>query len=170
MNRFKEIRNLYKIEEIKDEYVLLQINKRLERLFIYEVEPVLFLDLSIDMQENIINVYNQILRECEFNVQIIISNKKLNIQNYIEKYLQYKKNIPYSMYKLYMEDIREKLDKENIYETQILISFIESAKEETKCDNFEKIIYKLEEIGCKIKKISNKKEYESILYEFLNKV
>ena len=117
MNRFKEIRNLYRIEEIKDDYVLLQINKKLEKLYIYEVHPMLFLDLSEDIQESVINIFNQLLRECDFNLQFIISNRKLDIQKYIRKYLQLKENVPIYTYNLYVQDMKEKLKQEDIYET-----------------------------------------------------
>ncbi len=169
MNKFKEIRNLYRIEEIKDEYVLIQINKRIEKLYIYEIKPMLFLDLSEDIQDSVINVYNQLLRECDFNLQFLISNRKLDIQKYIEKYLEYKKNIPILMYNLYVQDMKEKLKQEDIYETQMLIAYTENAKEDTSIKKVDKVLLKLEEIGCKVNKINEKEKYEELLYKYLNK-
>ena len=169
MNKFKEIRNLYRIEEIKDDYVLLQINKKLEKLYIYEVHPMLFLDLSEDIQESVINIFNQLLRECDFNLQFIISNRKLDIQKYIRKYLQLKENVPIYTYNLYVQDMKEKLKQEDIYETEMLIAYTENAKEDTSIKKVDKLLLKLEEIGCKVKKIDGKINYEDLLHKYLNK-
>ena len=170
MSKYKEIRSLYRIEEIKDEGIIVQINKKLERVHIYEIEPLLFLDLSIDMQLNIINIYNQFLRQTDFKIQILVSNRKLNIDEYVNNYLENNYKIDDSVFNMYIKDIKEKLKIENIYETKYYIIFSENFKESSKKDEYEKVIYKLEEVGCKIKKINNIKEYEKILYKHLNKI
>ena len=85
MSKYKDIEELFKIEAVKDEYILTRINKNIERVYLYRIEPVLFLDLSESIQYNIIEVYTQLLRECNFKIQIVISNERLDIDNYTER-------------------------------------------------------------------------------------
>ena len=38
----------------------------------------------MNVQSNILNLYNEFLRELNFEFQIFISNKKINVENYIK--------------------------------------------------------------------------------------
>ena len=44
MSKYKDIEELFKIEAVKDEYILTRINKNIERVYLYRIEPVLFVD------------------------------------------------------------------------------------------------------------------------------
>ena len=54
-----------------------------KKVYIYEIEPVTFLNFSMELQTNILNLYNEYLRSMKYEFQIYISNQKINIQNYI---------------------------------------------------------------------------------------
>lgn len=170
MPKYREIRELFKIEKVTNEYILTKINKNYERVYVYKVEPLLFLDVSETVQRNIIDLYHQFLRECKFKIQIIISNNRLNVEKYIEKYFSYNENIPLDIYEDYINDIKEKIDVENIYETRILLIISENSKEKNNVEEYDRVIYKLEEIGCKVNRICSKNELEQILYKHLNKI
>ena len=141
MSKYKDIEELFKIEAVKDEYILTRINKNIERVYLYRIEPVLFLDLSESIQYNIIEVYTQLLRECNFKIQIVISNERLDIDNYIERYYSYKEIIPLDIYIKYIEDIKQKLEIEDVYETKILIVISENSKEKINVDEYDRVVY-----------------------------
>lgn len=170
MSKYKDIEELFKIEAVKDEYILTRINKNIERVYLYRIEPVLFLDLSESIQYNFIEVYTQLLRECNFKIQIVISNERLDIDNYIERYYSYKEIIPLDIYIKYIEDIKQKLEIEDVYETKILIVISENSKEKINVDEYDRVVYKLEEIGCKVIRVHGRYEFEKILYKHLNKL
>lgn len=170
MNKFKDINSVYKIKYIADEYIVTQINKNEEKVYIYEVTPTLLLDMSSNIQNNIISIYNQLLRLCDFNIQILVINKKFNVEEYIKNYYHYLNNISNDIFNKYILDIKEKLKKENIYESIIYLIISENLKIKSNIISYEKIIYKLEEIGCKVRKINGFKEQESILYRCINKI
>ncbi len=126
--------------------------------------------MSSNIQLNIINIYNQFLRLCNFNFEILILNKRLDIEKYIkEYYLNYSK-ISEDIYLKYIQDISNKLRQEDMYETKMYIIVSDNFKVKSSIGDYEKVIYRLDEIGCKVRKINTKKEYEELLYKCINKV
>ncbi len=142
-------------------------------MYIYEVEPVTFLNFSIDVQSNILNLYSEFLRELNFDFQIYISNKKINIQKYIsnlkiyinkngsKKYLEHVNNYIYS--------IGAQLEKEKIYTTKFYL--VVSLKEDFSYDinSIDNIVRGIDNIGCKTKRIVSKKKLQVLMYETINK-
>lgn len=170
MPKYKDIKELFKIEKIQNEYILAKLNKNSERIFIYKIKPVLFLDLSDNVQKNIIEVYRQFLSECKFKIQILISNNKLDVNKYVDEFLCSNDKLQAEIFEEYIADMKNKLIDENIYETSILVIVSENSKESTNVQEYDRVIYKLEDIGCRVSKIDNKNEIEKILYKHLNKV
>ena len=81
--KYNNIKQLYNITSVADKYIFVKERDVMKKVYLYEIEPVTFLNFSIDIQSNILNLYNEFLRELNLNFQIYISNKKVNIQNYI---------------------------------------------------------------------------------------
>ena len=81
---FDDIKKVFNILDITDEYILVKNKESTNKIYIYEIEPVTFLNFSIDVQSNILNLYSEFLRESNFKFQIYISNRKINIQKYIK--------------------------------------------------------------------------------------
>ena len=86
--KYNNIKQLYNITSVADKYIFVKERDVMKKVYLYEIEPVTFLNFSIDIQSNILNLYNEFLRELNLNFQIYISNKKVNIQNYIQNIKQ----------------------------------------------------------------------------------
>ena len=170
MEKFKSIKSLYKIERIEDDYIVCSINQKQERVYVYEVIPCVFLDVSDDIMENVIACYNQFLRQCDFNLQIVISNTKLDIDSYISTYLNKSPNVNEEIYLNYIDNMRENLENQDIFETKIYIIVSENLKSESKIHSIENTLKKLEEIGCALRRIDSANKLEDILYKTINKV
>lgn len=170
MKKFKNIEELYKITKISDEYFCTKINKKDEKVYIFKIVPVLFLDLSENVKLNIVEKYKEFLRQLRFNIQILIINKKLNLDLYIKEHLIYNKNIPRDMYLKYVKELKKEIYEENIFESNIYIIVSDLTQEKSKSEEFIRIIYKLEEIGCKVERILNKEDINNIIYNSLNKM
>lgn len=159
--------------DVTDTYILLKDRDKTKKVYIYEIEPVTFLNFSMDVQSNILNLYNEFLRELNFEFQIYISNKKINVENYIKnlsRLIDKEASETYvSLMNNYLSSITKELENEMIYTTKyyIVISFErESEYDILQMDN---IIKKLDYVGCNTQRITAKEKLKELLYESLNK-
>ena len=81
--KYESINKLFNLIDITDSYILVKNKEKTKKIYVYEIEPVTFLNFSMNVQSNILNLYNEFLRELNFEFQIFISNKKINVENYI---------------------------------------------------------------------------------------
>lgn len=173
IQKFKDIKEIYKIIGIKDEYILFKSNNQVYKKYIYEIIPVTLLDFSIDVQNSIYMVYNEFLREMCLDLQIYISNKKMNVENYIEDLRKSTSSQNSEKFKTflnnYLIDIKEKLDKEKIYITKYYIIITIEQKNERDIKETDDILKKLNNLGCTVNRIDGKQNIENILYESINK-
>ena len=140
-----------------------------KKVYIYEIEPVTFLNFSMELQTNILNLYNEYLRSMKYEFQIYISNQKINIQNYILNLESISKQNPKTEAKEYIKSIKEELTKEKIYVTKYYIIVALDRTEIEDIIQVDVMVNKLNNIGCKVKRIKVKKELCKILYEGINK-
>ena len=144
-----------------------------KKVYIYEVEPVTFLNFSIDVQSNILNLYSEFLRELNFDFQIYISNKKINIQKYISNLKIYINKNGSKRYlehvNSYISSISAQLEKEKIYTTKFYL--VVSLKEDFEYDinNIDNIVRGIDNIGCNTKRIISKEKLKVLMYESINK-
>lgn len=134
---------------------------------------MLFLDLEVDMQNNILSIYTEFLRRIDNNIQFYIINRKLNIDQYIYNQfldIDFHNEELENIYQLYIKDIQSRLELENIFTTKMYIICSKNAKEKHDIKEFEQSILLLERIGCKITKIIKSKSLKQILFETANKV
>lgn len=170
MKKFKNIDELYKITKISSEHFYTKLNKKEERVYIFKIEPVIFLDLAENIKLNMVEKYKEFLRELTFNIQILVVNKKLNLDLYIKKHLTCDRNIPRDMYIRYVEELKKEIYEENIFESNMYIIVSETVQEKTKIEEITRVIYKLEELGCKVERVLKKEEIQEIIYNSLNKM
>lgn len=171
--KYENINKVFNLIDVTDTYILLKDKEKIKKVYIYEIEPVTFLNFSMDVQSNILSLYNEFLREFNFDFQIYISNKKINIESYIENLRKLiTKNCKKSYENLmnsYLFSINKHLENEMIYTTKyyIIISFERDSEYDIK--QIDNIIKKLDYVGCNTKRIKAKKELKTILYENFNK-
>ena len=170
MKKFKNIDELYKITKISNDCFYTKLNKKDERVYIFKIEPVILLDLAENIKLNMVEKYKEILRELTFNIQILVVSKKLNLDLYIKKHLTCNKNIPRDMYIRYVEELKKEIYEENIFESNIYIIVSETVQEKSKIEEITRVIYKLEELGCKVERVLKKEEIKEIIYNSLNKM
>ncbi len=154
--------------DVTDTYILLKDKNNIKKVYIYEIEPVTFLNFSIDVQSNILNLYNEFLRELNLNFQIYISNKKVNIQKYIQSLKESLLN-DNAIIKKYIESISKELENDTLYSTKYYIVISVSREEDIDIESIDAIIEKLRYIGCDVRKVQNKETLKTILYESINK-
>ena len=171
--KYESINKLFNLIDITDSYILVKNKEKTKKIYVYEIEPVTFLNFSMNVQSNILNLYNEFLRELNLEFQIFISNKKINVENYIRnlsKLIEKSDKKAYvDLMNNYLLSISKELENEMIYTTKyyIVISFErESIYDISQIDN---IIQKLDNVGCNTKRINKKAELKKLLYESLNK-
>ncbi len=171
--KYNNIKQLYNITSVADKYIFVKERDVMKKVYLYEIEPVTFLNFSIDIQSNILNLYNEFLRELNLNFQIYISNKKVNIQNYIQNIKQAINSLDnpiiQSLSERYVNSISAELENQSIYTTKYYIVISVSTNEDINMDNVDNIISKLNYIGCNVNKICDKNILKNILYESINK-
>lgn len=135
--------------------------------------PVTLLDFSVEVQNSIYMIYNEFLRAINLDLQIYISNRKMNTANYIENI---KENILKqgsekfkNFLNSYLIDIEEKLDNEKIYITKYYIIITMDYKSENVIEEIDNTFLKLNKLGCIVNRIKEKQYIKDILYESINK-
>lgn len=145
----------------------------MKKVFIYQIEPITFLNFSIDVQSNILNLYSEFLRELNLEFQIYISNKKINIQKYIEnieKSVSKKESRKYTqVLNNYLASIAEQLEDEIIYTTKYYLVVSIEREEQLNISSMDNAIKKLNTIGCNVQRVASKRNLELLLYESINK-
>lgn len=170
---FDDIKKVFNILDITDEYILVKNKESTNKIYIYEIEPVTFLNFSIDVQSNILNLYSEFLRESNFKFQIYISNRKINIQKYIkniENCISKTGSVEYvELVSKYIESIKNQLQDEKVYTTKYYLVISIERSSQSDINVVDNIISKIDNIGCNTKRITSKTEFELLLYEALNK-
>ncbi len=168
--KYKNIDELYNIKDVTDEYILVKRNKSQERIYIFKVKPLVLLDMSVETKQDIINIYMQFLKELTLPFEICISNKKIDVDNYINTYfLNKSKQINEDIFKAYVDELRTELKKDDIYETVIYIIVSENVKKQSEINDIKRTLVKLEKIGCKVEQIVNKDKLKEVLFNAINK-
>lgn len=171
--KYDDIGKVFNLIDITDKYILLKDKDKIKKIYIYEIEPVTFLNFSIDIQSNILNLYSEFLRELNLEFQIYISNKKINVQNYISN-LQNSMNKKGSKHYIelmnnYLVSIANQLENESIYTTKFYLVISLNRESEYELNSLDNIIKKLDTIGCNTKRIMSKSDLKLLLYECINK-
>lgn len=171
--KYDDIKNLFNFIDITDKYILIKDGDKIKKVFIYQIEPVTFLNFSIDVQSNILNLYSEFLREFNLEFQIYISNKKINIPRYIEnieKSMSKRNSRDYTtLLNNYMASIAEQLEDEIIYTTKYYLVISLERDEQVDISSIDYIVKKLNNIGCNTQRLTSKRKLEMLLYESINK-
>ncbi len=171
--KYGDVKDIFSIVDITDKYLLVKNKEIVKKVYIYEVEPVTFLNFSIDVQSNILNLYSEFLHELNLDFQIYISNKKINIQKYIsnlklyinkngsKKYLEHVNN--------YISSISRQLESEKIYTTKFYLVISINSDSVEDINSIDNIVRGIENIGCNIKRIISKRKLQMLMYDTINK-
>ena len=162
LQRFNDIESIYQILDITDEYILSKENEQQRRLYIYEIDPIPIINITDDMQSKIVNSYITFLREINIDFQILLINKKLNIENIFNS-----DKLNSEKYGHYLEDMRLKLKEDKIIYTRYFI--VVSLNKQEDIDDIDKSIFLLKNCGCNVSRLNKKRDIEEMLYECINK-
>lgn len=137
-------------------------NEKIVNIYIYEISPIPVINISEDMQKTITNSYTTFLREINVDFQILVINKKLNIQNIFNN-----QNTNCGKYDKYLQDMRVKIKEDNIFYTKYYM--VVALNKQDNIEDIDKSINLLKNCGCDVTRLDNKKEIEDMLYECINK-
>lgn len=173
MLRYKNLKELYNIESINNEYILMKKNNKYYKKYIYEITPVVILDFSVETQNTIMALYDEFLRELDISIQIYMTNRKMNLEEYIHSLESIHKDKQEKRFKElleeYLSDLKEKIRMEKIYITKYYIIVSLELKKVDDIKIIDNIIYKLNKLGCVVNRLNDKQQLEKILYESINK-
>ena len=176
MKKKHTVQKWINIKKISNNYF--QLNNG-DYIKIIKIKPINYFFKSDFEKESILAAYKSFLKTCNFDIQIIIQNRKENLKNYIKninKKISEEKNEKINeIIKKYIENILEN----NFYKNSIAKNFFIIIKRKKTEQNDEEII--IEELNDKYIKIKeglekcgniveeiNYKENEEILYSFFN--
>jgi len=92
------------ISEIRDDMVILKDGTVRSVLMVSSINFAL---KSEDEQESIIQAYNTFLNSLEFNVQIVIQSRRMNIDNYLNSLIDYQKKTENELLRQQIGDYRD---------------------------------------------------------------
>ena len=53
--KYESINKLFNLIDITDSYILVKNKEKTKKIYVYEIEPVTFLNFSMNVQSNILN-------------------------------------------------------------------------------------------------------------------
>ena len=173
MKKYKDISKLYNIKSVENDFILINYKGIDTRIYIYKIEPIVILGLSEEEKENILTIYKELLKQVNFDFQILMLNSKLDIDLYVQNLVTQTgilqvKNM--NLKNKYINDIKDKLIKENIYETDYYIAISISYNMNTNFTSIDNVIKKLDKIGCTTKKVCGKNNLQNLLFKCINKL
>lgn len=167
-NKFKDINEIYNVVQITEEYIVTKENNNYSKVYIYEIKPIILLDMSDDVKEKIILEYKEFLRQINFDFQILVINKEVKFSDYMKVFLD--NNLCDSkIYNEYVKDMELKFKNENIFDTIFYIIVKINDSQYLKVENVDNSFKILDKIGCKVKRINNKEVLEKVLNCSINK-
>lgn len=159
---------MHKITKIKDGRVICSDKEKIKNVYIYEITPIQILTLTNDVQNRILSVYKEFLKEVSFDFQIISVNKKLSEDESEEIF----KNSDNSL-------VTRNLNFLNRYKKEVKSSLIQNEVCINKfyivvtyngaVEYVDRILKKLTKIGCDVKRVIEDRELKNILYKCFNK-
>ena len=167
-SKFRDINEIFNVVQITDEYILTKENNEYLKVYIYEVEPIILLDLNESTMENIILQYKEFLRQINFDFQVLVINKEISFKEYIKKVFNDKLNRT-KIYSSYINDMEIKFKNENIFETVYYIIVKIKDNNVLNVDTVDNSIKILSKIGCKVNRIIDKNKLTKILNNSINK-
>lgn len=167
-SKFRDINEIFNIVQITDEYIVTKENNEYLKVYIYEVEPIILLDLNESTMENIILQYKEFLRQINFDFQVLVINKEISFKDYIKKVFNDELNST-KIYSSYINDMEIKFKNENIFETVYYIVVKIKDNNMLNVDTVDNSIKILNKIGCKVNRIIDKNKLTKILNNSINK-
>ena len=167
-SKFRDINEIFNVVQITDEYILTKENNEYLKVYIYEVEPIILLDLNESTMENIILQYKEFLRQINFDFQVLVINKEISFKEYIKKVFNDELNRT-KIYSSYINDMEIKFKNENIFETVYYIIVKIKDNNMLNVDTVDNSIKILSKIGCKVNRIIDKNKLTEILNNSINK-
>lgn len=167
-SKFRDINEIFNVVQITDEYILTKENNEYLKVYIYEVEPIILLDLNESTMENIILQYKEFLRQINFDFQVLVINKEISFKEYIKKVFNDELNRT-KIYSSYINDMEIKFKNENIFETVYYIIVKIKDNNMLNVDTVDNSIKILSKIGCKVNRIIDKNKLTKILNNSINK-
>ena len=70
--KYENVNNLFNLIDVTDTYILAKDGEKVKKIYIYEIEPVTFLNFSMDVQSNILNLYNELIKKLMSKIILII--------------------------------------------------------------------------------------------------
>lgn len=167
-SKFRDINEIFNVVQITEEYIIIKENNEYLKVYIYEVEPIILLDLNESTMENIILQYKEFLRQINFDFQVLVINKEISFKEYIKKVFNDKLNST-KIYSSYINDMEIKFKNENIFETVYYIIVKIKDNNMLNVDTVDNSIKILSKIGCKVNRIIDKNKLTKILNNSINK-
>ncbi|MDD3303339.1 MAG: hypothetical protein PHP54_00255 [Clostridia bacterium] len=171
ISKYKEIEKIYNIVDIHYNHIIVDREGTIRKIYLYQIFPVTIVNLEEDIAKKIIYQYREILKLIDFDFQILMSNTKFNVENYIHDLKIRMNNVNLKnpdISRKYIETVQKNLQEENIYDTQYYMIIVDK-EESTFKDSIDNIIDKFTLIDCKVKRVDNEEEIGKILNFYINK-
>ncbi len=149
----------------------MQSSKSKYSVYIYEIIPTTLLDINENTKEKLFDIYKEFFRQVNFDFKIVTLNRKLCLEEYINKLRTIVINKSSSNNELkskYLDELKIKLENENIHNSHHYI-IVSSESNNFSVENVDNSLKILERMGCNVKKIIGKNNIASILQNCINK-
>lgn len=159
---------MHKITKIKDGRVICSDKEKIKNVYIYEITPIQILTLTNDVQNRILSVYKEFLKEISFDFQIIYVNKKLS-EDECEEIFKNSDNSLVTRNLNFLNRYKKEV-KSSLIQNEVCINkFYIVVTYNGAVEYVDRILKKLTKIGCDVKRVIEDRELKNILYKCFNK-
>ena len=109
IEKFKDIRVLYNVESVENDFIYVKNKNEMLKEYIYEVIPINMLNSSVNEVYKILNLYIEFLKSFDVRFKILIRNYKFNKEEYIKRHMNMCdfKNDNMELYNNYIKDLNK---------------------------------------------------------------
>ena len=143
---------MHKITKIKDGRVICSDKEKIKNVYIYEITPIQILTLTNDVQNRILSVYKEFLKEISFDFQIIYVNKKLSEDECVKIFENSDNSLVtrnLNFLNRYKKEVKSSLIQNEVCINKFYIAVTYNGAVEY----VDRILKKLTKIGCDVKRV-----------------
>ena len=159
IEKYSDITSVYEILEINDEYTTIKVKNEKNYLYFFRFNPVLALKKDDRYLEDVLNRYEEFLRNLNIEFEIYIINEKIRHEDFFYINMNYEDERKKEMHEKYEIDLQGLINNSHIYIQKFFVIFFSKSKVE----NVGKYIEIFNESDVKCEMIRSKREIERII-------
>lgn len=159
IKRFSDIKQIYSILDINDEYIKLSIDNHINYVYIFKISPLIILNSEDKIIYEILDKYEEFLRGLDIDYQIITMSQEIDINDYFNTNNIKDNDIKINLNESYNKMLKEVIKDKSIFEYSHYLILAKNSP----VNNVEKYIQRLDNIVANVERVSKNEEIKKVI-------